>query len=142
MTSASTPAPTHRATGTFEVQMSPEPPFSTADGVTLGRISITKQFHAALEGTSVVSMLSAGTPVKGSAGYVAIERVEGALDGRRGTFVLQHSGTMNRGAPQLTVTIVPDSGTGELTGIRGSMTIDIVDKKHLYTLSYGHASSP
>ena len=142
MTSASTPAPTHRATGTFDVQMIPEPPFSTADGVTLGRISINKQFHGALEGTSVGTMLSAGTPVKGSAGYVAIERVEGALDGRRGSFVLQHSGTMNRGEPQLTVTIVPDSGTGELAGISGLMTIDILDKKHLYTLNYGIAVSP
>jgi hypothetical protein len=122
--------------------MSPEPPYSTADGVTLGRITINKQFHGALEGTSVVEMISAGTAVKGSAGYVAIERVTGTLDGRRGTFVLQHSGTMNRGQPQLTVTIVPDSGSGELTGINGSLSIDIVDKKHLYTLNYGLPGNP
>ena len=81
-------------------------------------------------------MLSAGTPVKGSAGYVAIERVTGTLDGRRGTFVLQHSGTMTRGAPRLVITVVPDSGTGDLTGIAGTMTIDISNGKHSYTFEY------
>jgi hypothetical protein len=81
-------------------------------------------------------MLSAGTEVKGSAGYVAIERVTGALHGRKGTFVLQHNGTMTRGDGQLTVTVVPDSGTGELVGLSGKMTINIVEKKHFYEFEY------
>jgi hypothetical protein len=81
-------------------------------------------------------MLSAGTSVKGSAGYVAIERVSGTLDGRQGTFVLQHSGTMSRGAPELVVRVVPDSGTGELVGITGSMRIIIAAGKHSYELDY------
>jgi hypothetical protein len=81
-------------------------------------------------------MLSAGTGVKGSAGYVAIERVVGRLDGRSGTFVLQHSGTMNRGQASLLVTVVPDSGTGELAGLAGTMAIDIVDGKHSYRFEY------
>jgi hypothetical protein len=81
-------------------------------------------------------MLSAGTSVKSSAGYVAIERVIGTLNGRRGTFVLQHSGTMTRGEPQLTISVVPDSGTGELEGLAGTMTIAIADGKHSYEMHY------
>ena len=81
-------------------------------------------------------MLSAATAVKGSGGYVAIETVHGTLEGRTGTFILQHSGTMTRGAPQLIITVVPDSGTGELTGLTGKMTINIVDKNHFYDFEY------
>jgi hypothetical protein len=81
-------------------------------------------------------MLAGGTAVKGSAGYVAIERVTGTLHGRSGSFMLQHLGTMNRGAPSLTVLVIPDSGTDELTGLSGTLTIDIVDGKHLYTMDY------
>jgi hypothetical protein len=125
-----------RASGAFEVTMNPQPPYDSSDGVTLGRITIHKQFHGDLEATSTVEMLSAMTSVKGSAGYVAIERVRGALKGRDGSFVLQHTGTMNRGEPQLAVTIVPDSGTGALSGISGTMTIDIVDGRHRYALDY------
>ena len=136
MTSSELPSGYHRATGTFEITMSPHPPYDTSGGITIGRVTINKQFHGALEGTSVVEMLSAMTGVKGSAGYVAIERVTGTLDGRTGSFVLQHSGTMTRGAPQLAVSIVPDSGTGELIGIAGTFTIDIVEGKHLFTLDY------
>jgi hypothetical protein len=125
---------TIRATGSFEVKLLPQ---STADAESgLGRMSIDKIFSGDLQGTSKGEMLSAMTAVKGSAGYVAIERVTGTLQGRSGGFVLQHLGTMNRGAPQLTVLVVPDSGTGDLTGITGRLSIEITDGKHLYTLDY------
>jgi hypothetical protein len=81
-------------------------------------------------------MLTAATSVKNSAGYVAIEKVTGTLQGRSGTFILQHSATMNRGAPQLSLNVVPDSGTGQLTGITGSMTIKIENGKHFYGFDY------
>jgi hypothetical protein len=86
-------------------------------------------------------MLSAGTNVKGSAGYVAIERVSGTLRGRKGSFVLQHSGTMTRGVPQLSISVVPDSGTGQLTGLTGKMNINIVDGKHFYDFEYALAEN-
>jgi len=105
-------------------------------------MSIDKQFQGDLEATSQGEMLTAGTAVQGSAGYVAIERVSGTLHGRRGTFILQHSGTMTRGAPQLAVTVVPDSGTGELAGLSGRMTITIADGKHSYELEYALAETP
>lgn len=123
-------------TGSFDIQRTAEPPYDTADGVTLGRMHFDKQFHGPLTATSTVEMLFAGTPVPGSAGYVAIERVTGALAGRAGSFVLQHSGTMNRGAPSLAVTVVPDSGTGELRGLAGRMVIEVADGKHSYRLDY------
>src|SRR5437588_446218 len=107
-------AMTARASGTFDVKVTPQAPEDKAEGTTLGRMSIDKELHGDLEGTSKGEMLTAGTPVQGSAGYVAIERVSGTLHGRRGTFVLQHTGTMTRGAPRLSITVVPDSGTGEL----------------------------
>jgi hypothetical protein len=109
-----------------------EPPLED----TFGRLLLDKQYHGDLEATSQGQMLSAGTAEKGSAGYVAIEKVSGTLQGRSGTFVLQHNGTMNRGNPQLTITVVPDSGTGELTGLGGSMTIEITESKHSYEFSY------
>ena len=124
------------AGGTFEVTTTPQPPYDTAEGATLGRVSISKQFRGDLEASSTVEMLSAITAVKGSAGYVAIERVAGTLHGRTGSFVLQHTGTMTRGLAELTVSVVPDSGTGELKSISGKMTIDIVDGKHLYNFDY------
>src|SRR6185312_9342775 len=95
-----------------------------------------KQFHGNLEASSKGEMLSAGTSIKGSAGYVAIERVSGTLHGRSGAFVLQHSGTMKRGTPELSVTVVPDSGTGELTGLAGRMMIHIAGGKHSYEFEY------
>src|SRR4051794_29708866 len=131
---------TRTATGTFEVLLTPQAPYATVDGVALGRIAITKQFQGDLVATSSGEMLSAGGTVKGSAGYVAIERVTGSLHGRAGSFVLQHSGTMNRGAASLSVTVVPDSGVGALAGIAGAMTIDIVDGEHRYTFEYTLAS--
>lgn len=127
----------HHVAGPFDVTMSPEPRYETADGgLVLGRLSLTKQFHGELEATSVVQMLSAGTAVKGSAGYVAIELVTGRLAGRAGSFVLQHSATMNRGQATLAVAVVPDSGTGDLAGLSGRMTIDIVDGQHSYGFDY------
>jgi hypothetical protein len=127
---------TTRATGTFEVKLTPEASDEAAGGSTIGRMSIAKQFHGDIDGTSAGAMLSAMTPTKGSAGYVAIERVTGTLHGRRGSFVLQHSGTMVRGEQQLTITVVPDSGTGELTGLAGQMRIIIADRKHSYQFEY------
>ena len=127
---------TIRASGPFEVKLNPQTSDDTAEGSPLGRMSIDKQFHGDLEATSKGEMLTAGTAVQGSAGYVAIERVSGTLHGRTGTFILQHSGTMTRGAGQLTVTVVPDSGTGQLVGLAGTMTIKIVDGKHSYDFEY------
>jgi hypothetical protein len=99
-------------------------------------MALDKQFHGDLEGTSKGQMLAVRSDVEGSAGYVAIERVTGTLKGRTGTFALQHSGIMNRGAPSLSITVIPDSGTGQLTGIAGTMTIDIAGGKHSYTFEY------
>ena len=127
---------TTHASGTFDVKLNPQSSEEDADGTGLGRLSIDKQFHGDLEATSKGEMLSAGTSVKGSAGYVAIERVRGTLRGRTGTFILQHRGTTTRGAPQLTITVVPDSGTGGLKEVSGTMTINIVNGKHFYEFDY------
>jgi hypothetical protein len=123
---------TTRASGTFDVKLSPQ---ATADK-DLGRLSIEKQFRGDLEGTSSGEMLTAMTAIKESAGYVAIERVTGRLKGRSGTFILQHTGTMERGKPSLSVTVVPDSGTGDLAGLTGTMTIDLGGGKHAYVFEY------
>jgi hypothetical protein len=128
-------AMTH-ATGTFEVKTEPQPPEDKAGGAAIGRLLLDKHFHGDLEATSKGTMLAAGTAVKGSAGYVAIEVVTGTLHGHTGTFVLQHTGTMTRGTPQLTITVVPDSGTGQLLGLTGKMTINIADGKHSYNFEY------
>ncbi len=124
------------ASGPFEVKLNPQVPDGTFENAATGRMTIDKQFHGDLEGTSKGQMLTAMTDVKGSAGYVAIERVTGTLQGRSGSFALQHTGTMNRGVPQLSVTVVPDSGTGQLVGLAGKMTINIVDGKHSYDFDY------
>jgi Protein of unknown function (DUF3224) len=126
---------TLHAKGTFDVKVAPVAE-DKADGSTLGRYSLDKQYPGDLEATAKGEMLTAGTSVKGSAGYVAIERVTGTLAGRKGSFVLQHTGTMNRGTPTLTVSVVPDSGTDELAGITGTLTIIIADGKHSYDLEY------
>ncbi len=102
----------------------------------IARMSIDKKFKGDLAGESKGQMLSAGTEIEGSAGYVAMERVSGVLSGRRGTFVLQHTGTMNRGKPHLEISVVPDSGTGELVGLNGAMKIIITDGKHSYDFEY------
>jgi hypothetical protein len=126
----------NHAKGPFEVKLDPQAPDVKAGGEALSRMLLDKQFHGDLEATSKGTMLAASTKVKGSAGYVAIELVSGALKGQEGTFVLQHSGTMTRGVPQLSITVVPDSGTGELAGLKGKMTIDLMDGKHFYNFEY------
>jgi hypothetical protein len=123
--------------GTFDVVMDPNPAYETLEGgLIMGRVLLTKTFHGELDAASTVRMLTAGTAVKGSAGYVAIELVQGKLRGRSGSFVLQHSGVMNRGQSSLTVTVVPDSGTSELAELSGAMTIDIVEGNHFYTFDF------
>ena len=121
------------ATGTFQVELIPQ----VTDGdARLGHLLIDKQFLGDLEATSKGEMLTGGTAVKGSAGYVAIELVTGKLHGRSGSFILQHTGTMDRGKPSLSVTVVPDSGTDELAGLTGKMAINIADGKHSYAFEY------
>lgn len=121
------------AIGTFQVKLTAQ----ASDGdARLGRLTIDKQFQGDLEATSKGEMLTGGTQVKGSAGYVAMELVTGKLNGRSGSFILQHTGTMDRGNPSLSVTVVPDSGTDELTGLTGKMAINIADGKHSYQLQY------
>jgi hypothetical protein len=125
-----------RATGPFEVKLNPQPAYNGDPASLLGRMSLDKQFHGDLEATSKGEMLTAMSAVKGSAGYVAMERVTGTLKGRNGSFALQHSGTMARGAQQLVITVVPDSGDGALEGLAGTMAIEITDGKHSYVLEY------
>jgi Protein of unknown function (DUF3224) len=125
-----------RANGTFEVKMAPLPSEDATGGAAIGRMSIDKQFRGDLEGTSKGQMVAHSTEVKGSAGYVAMEVVSGTIAGKKGTFVLQHSGTMAHGSFQLSVTVVPDSGTGELKGLGGSMNIIIEGGKHSYEFDY------
>ena len=126
----------HHAVGTFEVKMKPEPLSEVAGKSAIMRMSIDKAFHGQLEGTSQGEFLSAMGSEKGSAGYVAMERVTGTLDGKTGSFALMHRGLMTRGTPELKVTVVPDSGTGELVGISGTFRIDIVEGKHNYEFDY------
>jgi hypothetical protein len=123
------------ATGSFEVKLTPQSD-DHLQNTTLGRMSIDKQWHGDLEATSKGEMLTGGDVAKGSAGYVAIEQVTGVLNGRSGSFILQHNGTMTRGTPQLTISVVPDSGTGQLAGLTGTMTIKITDGKHFYDFAY------
>jgi hypothetical protein len=125
-----------QANGPFEVKLVPQPAAPGIEQANLGRQTIDKRFHGDLEATSLGEMLSAMGDVQGSAGYVAIERVTGVLHGKRGSFVLQHTGTMNRGVPQLAITVVPDSGTDALTGLSGSMQIQIEQGKHAYIFDY------
>jgi hypothetical protein len=126
---------THHAKGTFDVKTTPVAMDEQPPAATLGRFTLDKQFHGDLEGTSKVEMLTAGR-VEGSAGYVAIERVNGTLHGRAGSFALQHTGTMAPGALRLTITVVPDTGTGELMGLAGQMTIDFSGGGHAYDFEY------
>ena len=125
-----------RAAGTFDVKLEPKPTDSGDEAKTPGRMTITKTFHGDLDATSTGQMLSAMTATKGSAGYVAIEQVTGTLNGRKGTFLLQHNGIMDRGDPRLSVIVVPDSGTDELVGLTGDMTINVEGGKHSYEFTY------
>jgi hypothetical protein len=127
---------TQLARGKFEVRLTPQPLSHAEADSKLGRLALDKQFEGDLQASSRGEMLSAGTAVEGSAGYVAIEQVSGTLNGREGSFVLQHSGTLNRGATQLVITVVPDSGAGQLTGLSGVMTLEIADGVHSYELIY------
>jgi Protein of unknown function (DUF3224) len=120
----------------FDVTLKPQSSDDIGDGVPLARMSIDKRYHGELEASGTGEMLTALTAVKGSAAYVAIERVRGVLQGRKGSFVIQHGGTMTRGAPSLAISVVPDSGTGELAGIAGKMAVVIADGKHSYDFEY------
>ncbi|MBI1760044.1 MAG: DUF3224 domain-containing protein [Acidobacteria bacterium] len=131
---------TTQATGAFEVKLTPQDDQAIASP--FGRMLLDKQFHGDLEGTSKGQMLAAGTAVKNSAGYVALELVTGTLHGCQGSFVLQHSSTMNRGVPEQNISVVPDSGTDELVGLSGRLAIKIADGKHFYDFEYALAETP
>jgi len=126
-----------RASGTFEVKLAPVGNDSTAEGPNLGRMSIDKTFKGDIEGVSKGEMITAaGLTVKESAAYSAVERVTATLGGKKGSFALQHTGIMDRGKPSLTITVVPDSATGELIGLTGKMDIIIEGGKHSYVFEY------
>lgn len=126
----------HYATGPFDVKMQPQPGPEPADGIALGRLLLDKQYQGDLQASGAGQMLSAMTAVSGSAGYVAIEQVRGTLKGREGSFVLQHHGLMNRGGKELTITVVPDSGTGALVGLSGRLDIRVEGGQHFYDFDY------
>ncbi len=131
----------NHASGTFEVKLIPQKPDSSvAEESKLGRMSIDKQYSGDLQATGKGEMLSFMTGVKGSAGYVAMERVTGDLNGRSGSFVLQHNGILNRGTAQLTVVVVPDSATDQLLGLTGTLEIKIENGKHFYEFDYSLAA--
>jgi hypothetical protein len=126
---------TTQARGTFEVKLQPQLDEGVGDP-TIGRLSLDKEFRGDLTGTSKGQMLATRTDLPSSAGYVAMERFRGSLAGKSGSFALQHSGTMNRGVSELVVTVVPDSGTDELLGLRGKLTIRVESGQHFYELDY------
>jgi len=127
---------TTHARGTFDVTMTPQPPDDKTTVASVSRMSLDKQFRGDLDASSTGQMLAVGTAVEGSAGYVAMEQVAGTLHGHRGTFALQHSGTMTRGTLQLAITVVPDSGNADLVGLVGTLEIDSVDGQHTYDFAY------
>jgi hypothetical protein len=128
--------------GTFEVKVTPLPSDEKVEGLAVGRLSLDKQFRGDLEGTSKGEMMTADTAVKGSAGYVAIERFTGTLKGRAGTFTLMHLGTMKGADFSLTILVVPDSGTGQLAGLAGTFKIIIAGGKHSYEFDYTLPDAP
>lgn len=130
------------ASGPFDVKLAPQPTPYDATTTRMGRMSIDKRYHGDLEATGTGEMLTGGTEVQGSAVYVAVEFVSGSLQGRRGTFLLQHGGTMVRGAPSLRITVVPDSGTGELAGLTGEMDIHVDAGAHSYDFKYSLPGNP
>ena len=130
------PDMTQHASGTFDVKVSPIDPAFKFDENPIGRFSLDKHFHGDLEAASQGEMLSGGNPAKGSGGYVAIERVSGTLHGASGTFLLMHNGTMQNGGYTMSVAVVPGSGTGQLSGISGTLQIIIKDGKHSYDFTY------
>ena len=125
------------AKGSFEVKMTPKTWSETSEEHGLGRFMLDKQYHGDLEAGGTGQMLSAGSGAPGSSGvYVAIEKITGVLDGRKGSFIVYHVGVMNRGVPELKLAVVPDSGTGELQGLAGNITIAIADGRHSYDFAY------
>ncbi len=127
---------TQHAKGTFDVKVNPQPAEDGVGHASIGRYALFKQLHGDLEGAAHGQMLAVRSPVEGSAGYVAMDHVEGSLDGRKGGFDLQHTGSMDKGKMCLDINIVPDSGTGELVGIAGRFVITIIDGQHYYDLEY------
>ncbi len=127
---------TKLASGTFEVTMNPQAPQENVGDASIARMALDKIFSGDLDATSKGQMLAVRTAVEGSAGYVAMERVTGTLHGRRGSFALQHSGTMAQGTQSLSITVVPDSATDELSGLSGTLAIKIVDGQHHYAFDY------
>lgn len=127
---------TTQAKGSFDIKGTPHPATALAEELNAMRMTFHKKFRGDLEGTSVVEMMGVMDKAQGSGAYVALERITGVLAGRSGSFVMQHNSTMARGKPTQSITVVPDSGTGELTGLAGSMTIDIVDGNHFYVFDY------
>lgn len=125
-----------QAKGEFDVKVTPQPPDEKGSDPLLGRMSIDKHYHGDLEATGVGQMLTGGDYKTGSAGYVAMEKVSGTLKGQKGTFLIQHTGMLNKGAATLSIIIVPDTGTGQLVGIAGKMDVKITDGKHFYELEY------
>lgn len=141
--SVATPTPpaamtstTRTIQGSFDVQLTPVPATPGVERAPIEHLLLRKQFHGDLQASSLGDMLAFRSPVKGSAGYVAMERIEGRLEGRSGSFVVMHIGEMSGGSQQLTVRVVPDSGTGELTRLSGTMTLDVRDGKHRYEFHY------
>lgn len=126
-----------QAKGEFEVTRIPQEELDIGGGAKVGHARFDKRFQGPLDAASVVHMLAVMSPVAGSGAYVAMERIEGTLDGRCGSFYTQHSGVMDRGKPSLALTVVPDTGTDELAGLHGRIAIDVVDGKHFYTFDYG-----
>ncbi|WP_229458852.1 DUF3224 domain-containing protein [Massilia glaciei] len=124
------------AKGSFSITLQPPPAGEGVDRLSVGRMLIDKRYLGDLEARGQGEMLSAGNPSAGSAAYVAIEHVTGVLGGRKGSFALQHAGTMHGGVNELTINVVPGSGTGELAGIVGQLKLDLVDRTHCYTLDY------
>ena len=133
---------TQHANGTFDVKITPQGTEDKEAAAGLGRMSIEKQIHGDLTGTSKGEMLTGMSEVKGSGAYVAIERITGTLNGRTGSFILQHAGTMAHGEQHLSITVVPDSGTGQLVGIAGTFNLTITDGKHFYDLAYTLPETP
>ena len=126
-----------KASGTFDVKITPQASDLAPEGPNLGRMSIDKQYHGDLDAAAKGEMITAaGLAVKESAAYSAVERVSGSLHGKKGSFALQHTGVMDRGKPTLNITVVPDSATGELAGLTGKMDISIEGKQHSYVFEY------
>ena len=125
-----------QAKGEFDVKRIPQGELEIGGDARIGHTRFDKQFHGPLAANSVVHMLAVMSATPGSGAYVAIERIDGTLDGRRGSFFAQHNGVMDRGKPSLELTVVPDTGTDALTGLHGRIAIDIVDGKHFYTFDY------